>query len=55
MSTTIPEARADDTGLRTIRSLRYGVVELCLYRVVSERCGGCILPFGVRQMIKDYA
>jgi hypothetical protein len=55
MSTTLttPEARADDTG-RTHRPI-FTVVELCLYRVVTEGCGGRILPFGVRQMIKDYA
>lgn len=31
------------------------VVDLCLYSYVTERCGGQVLPFGVRQMIKDYA
>jgi hypothetical protein len=30
------------------------VLELCLYRAVTDRCGGRILSFGVRQMIKDY-
>eukprot|EP01040_Poterioochromonas_malhamensis_P021989 gene21989-26649_t len=30
-------------------------LDLCLFRTVSERCGGRILPFGVRQMIKEYA
>jgi surface protein len=30
-------------------------VELCLYRAVTEGCGGRILPFGVRQMIREYA
>ena len=30
-------------------------LDLCLYRVVSELCRGRILPFGVRQLIKDYA
>jgi hypothetical protein len=44
MSTTMttPEARADDTG-RTHRPITT-VLERCLYRVVSERCGGGILP-----------
>jgi hypothetical protein len=31
------------------------LLERCLYRVVTERCGGRILPFGVRQLIKDFA
>jgi hypothetical protein len=31
------------------------VVDLCLYRVVTDRCRGRVLPFGVRQVIKDYA
>eukprot|EP01040_Poterioochromonas_malhamensis_P022799 gene22799-biopygen8123 len=31
------------------------VVDLCLFHVVAERCGGHILPYGVRQLIKDYA
>jgi hypothetical protein len=31
------------------------VLDLCLYRVVTDRCRGQVLPFGVRQMIKDYA
>jgi hypothetical protein len=55
MSTTLTttEARANDTG-RTHRPITT-LVELCLYRVVTEGCGGCILPFGVRQMIKEYA
>jgi surface protein len=30
-------------------------LDLCLYRVVNERCAGRVLPFGVRQLIKDYA
>lgn len=30
------------------------LLDLCLYRVVSERCGGRVLPFGIRQLIKDY-
>lgn len=30
-------------------------VDLCLYRAVSERCRGRILPFEVRQIIKAYA
>eukprot|EP01042_Synura_sphagnicola_P036623 gene36623-biopygen14088 len=30
------------------------VVDLCLFRVVSDLCGGRVLPFGVRQIIKDY-
>lgn len=30
-------------------------VDLCLYRAVAETCRGRIyLPFGVRQVIKDY-
>ena len=45
--------RTDDAG-RTQRPLPV-VLELCLYRVVSEQCGGRILPFGVRQLIQDYA
>jgi hypothetical protein len=55
MSTTLttPEARVDDTG-RTHRPIAT-VVELCLYRAVTEGCGGRILPFGVRQRIRDYA
>eukprot|EP01040_Poterioochromonas_malhamensis_P019561 gene19561-biopygen5845 len=36
-------------------SPRAFLVELCLYRGVSESCGGRVLPFGVRQLIKDYA
>jgi surface protein len=31
------------------------VVDLCLYCVVTDRCRGQELPFGVRQIIKDYA
>eukprot|EP01033_Poteriospumella_lacustris_P015811 gene15811-gene16649 len=31
------------------------VVDLCLYRVVTDRCEGCVLPYGVRRMIKEYA
>jgi hypothetical protein len=31
------------------------LLERCLYCAVTERCGGHILPFGVRQMIKEYA
>ena len=31
------------------------MLDLCLYRVVTDRCRGRVLPFGVRQMIKDYA
>eukprot|EP01040_Poterioochromonas_malhamensis_P018387 gene18387-21462_t len=50
---TTPEARADDTG-RTHRPITT-VLELCLYRAVTEGCGGRILPFGVRQLIKEYA
>jgi hypothetical protein len=30
-------------------------VDLSLCRVVTDRCRGQVLPFGVRQMIKDYA
>lgn len=30
------------------------MVDLCLYRVVSERCQGRVLPFGIRQLIKDF-
>jgi surface protein len=31
-------------------------LDLCLYRAVSEGCGGrVVLPFGVRQLIKDFA
>lgn len=43
---------------RAIRGENYPVtmvLDLCLFRVVTERCGGRVLPFGVRQMIKDYA
>jgi hypothetical protein len=31
------------------------LVGRCLYRAVTDRCRGRILPFGVRQMIKEYA
>jgi hypothetical protein len=31
------------------------VLDLCLYRAVADCCQGCVLPFGVRQMIKDFA
>ena len=31
------------------------VMDLCLFRVVNESCGGRVLPFGVRQLIKEYA
>jgi hypothetical protein len=31
------------------------LVDLCLYGVVTDRCRGQVLPFGLRQMIKDYA
>ena len=31
------------------------VLDLCLYRVAINCCIGQVLPFGVRQMIKDYA
>jgi surface protein len=31
------------------------VVDMSLYRAVTERCRGRILPFGVRQLIKNYA
>jgi hypothetical protein len=31
------------------------VLELCLCRAVSKCCGGRILPFGVRQLIHDFA
>jgi hypothetical protein len=30
-------------------------VDLCLFRVVSELCGCRVLPYGIRQMIKEYA
>lgn len=30
-------------------------VDLCLYRTVSDRCGGRVLPFGIRRLIKGYA
>jgi surface protein len=50
---TTPEARADVAG-RTHRPIKLEL-DLCLYRAVTEGCGGRILPFGVRQLIKDYA
>lgn len=31
------------------------VLDLCLYRVVKQLCDGRVLPFGVRQLIKDFA
>jgi hypothetical protein len=31
------------------------VVDLCLHRVVTDRCRGHVLQFGVRQTVKDYA
>lgn len=31
------------------------IIDLCLHRTVSELCGGRILPYPIRQMIKDYA
>jgi hypothetical protein len=53
MSTTMttPGGRADNAG-RMHRPIT-AVLELCLYRAVTEGCGGRILPFGVRQLIKD--
>eukprot|EP01039_Chlorochromonas_danica_P013333 gene13333-15421_t len=30
-------------------------VDLCLYRVTTERCNGRILPCAIRQMIMNYA
>ena len=50
---TTPQARTNETG-RTQRPLTV-VLELCLYRVVSDQCEGRILPFGVRQLIHNYA
>ncbi len=50
---TTPQARTDETG-RTQRPLPV-VLELCLYRATGEQCEGRILPFGVRQLIHDYA
>eukprot|EP01039_Chlorochromonas_danica_P012371 gene12371-14133_t len=46
------QVRSEKTG-RAERPLPV-VLELCLYRVVNEQCGGRILPFGVRQLIHDY-
>ncbi len=51
--TNNPCPRADETG-RTYRPITT-VLELCLYRAATESCGGRILPFDVRQLIKDYA
>eukprot|EP01042_Synura_sphagnicola_P030459 gene30459-biopygen29152 len=48
-----PTERIDESGCSQPPVAK--VLDLCLYRVVSERCRGRILPFGVRQMIKDYA
>jgi hypothetical protein len=50
---TTHQARTDEAS-RTRRPIKMEV-DLCLYRVVSEQCGGRILPFGVRQMIKGGA
>eukprot|EP01042_Synura_sphagnicola_P036884 gene36884-biopygen33075 len=53
MSTMIPHAFAEDA--RSIRRPIPMLVDLCLYRAVTECCEGRVLPFGVRQMIKAYA
>jgi surface protein len=47
-------SRPSDHGRPTDRPIAV-VLDLCLYRVVTDRCRGQVLPFGVRQMIKDYA
>jgi surface protein len=47
-------SRPSDNGRPTDRPIAV-VVDLCLYRVVTDRCSGQVLPFGVRQTIKDYA
>jgi hypothetical protein len=47
-------SRPSGNGRSTDRRITV-VLDLCLYRVVSDRCRGQVLPYGVRQMIKDYA
>ena len=47
----LPTPEAPTRTDRPIKTL----VERCLYRAVTEGCGGRILPFGVRQMIQEYA
>ena len=54
MTAMIPSQALSEHSRRRYRPIPVEV-ELCLYRAVSEQCGGRILPFGVRQMIKDYA
>jgi hypothetical protein len=51
--TTFPAQIGEPAG-RTHRPITMAL-DLCLYRAVTEQCGGRILPFGVRQMMKDYA
>eukprot|EP01042_Synura_sphagnicola_P005235 gene5235-biopygen5575 len=54
MSTMISSQALSKPSRRPYRSLAIEL-DLCLYRTVSERWGGRILPFPVRQLIKDYS
>lgn len=53
MSATIAQAGSEDA--RRTRHPITMIVDLCLYRVVTECCAGRVLPLGIRQMIKAYA
>eukprot|EP01040_Poterioochromonas_malhamensis_P017848 gene17848-20647_t len=48
-----PQVLADDA--HPITHPLAMVLDLCLYRLVTDRCGGRVLPYGVRHMIKGYA
>ena len=52
--TTKKSSRKDDAAVYARHPLP-ALLDLCLYRAVNEHCGGHVLPFGVRQKIKDYA
>jgi surface protein len=53
--TTLPTQTCDEPSRGNPQPPITTVLDLCLYRAVSDHCGGRILPYGIRQMIKDYA
>lgn len=51
-----PEAQGTMRNPESTRSSELNhVLDLCLYRVTTERCEGRVLPYGIRQLIKEYA
>lgn len=42
-------------NLRAIQRPIEWIVDLCLFRLATDRLAGRILPYAIRQMIKDYA